>query len=447
MPPSVRTYIPASFAPMIILSWGFAWFAISVLIFYLGCLLPTLRAKPPPLAPRSRSPKLCRHSLPQAVVPEPLHEPPEDDSSSSVKAAPTLQRAATVVVAPPSLPLKRPSTFKSILAFAPGRSTSSPQARPAQPERVSTSGLRRAATLSEALPPSRMPTMKTLSPVLRGGRATPSSKSSISLESETTLVDHLSPAEGVPAAFAAPRSVLPSIKMFRSFSRRMSFKQKADLASRASTSITHSMDDISEPQVADEHPEQAHPTVPGEVFTSKFVNPFRGKPKSADRSASSSPAPVPSSRRASVSRRMLASLHLGHTTDPRASPVPDSPRSSTSSVSTAYSTFSSSSVMSGSSSSSPRSNVSRTQPYGAPHYAPMPMPAPRGRASSRRATSLSLDRPATVAEESGEETGNALGLELGHGQTRNRADTVPAPQRKPFFRHRAMASESAVLAR
>ncbi|RDX46761.1 hypothetical protein OH76DRAFT_816178 [Lentinus brumalis] len=445
MPPSVRTYIPASFAPMIILSWGFAWFAISVLIFYLGCLLPTLRAKPPPLAPRSRSPKLCRHSLP--VVPEPLQEPPEDDSSSSVKFAPTLQRAATVAVAPPSLPLKRPSTFKSILAFAPGRSTSSPQSRPAQPERVSTSGPRRAATLSEALPPSKKSTskpMKTLSPVLRGGRTTPSSKSSISLESETTLVDHLS-AEGVPAPSAARQSVLPSMKMFRSLSRRMSFKQKAELASRASTSITHDMDDISGPHVADEHPEQAHPTVPGEVFTSKFVNPFRGKPKSADRSASSSPAPA--SRRATVSRRMLASLHLGHTTGPRASPVPDSPRSSTSSVSTAYSTFSSSSVMSGSSSSSPRSNISRTQPYGAPHYAPMPMPAPRGRASSRRATSLSLDRPATVAEESGEEAGNALGLELGHGQTRIRADTVPAPQRKPFFRHRAMASESAVLAR
>ncbi|KAI0706287.1 hypothetical protein C8T65DRAFT_696271 [Cerioporus squamosus] len=419
MPAIVRTLLPACFAPMVILVWGFAWFAMSVCIFYLGCFLPALRMKPPPLVQKSRSPSTRpRSPRPLSVDTELLPEQQEDDPPPAVKFGPSLQRAATVAEASrSSSPFKKP-TFKKIFSFTPARSTTTPLLH--HPQLVSS--LRRAATDPETLKSPASKSDKSLSPALRRGRATSSPESFISSESETTLVDHLSPTLEVPtspilsadgassASSGAPRSVhLSSMKMFRSLSRRMSFKQKADFAS---------VDEVSEPRVVDEH-SQRNNTMSGEVFSSKFVNPFRSKQKSRDRSASSSPAP--SSR---------PSLHLSHGNDSPVSPVPDSPRSSTSSVSTAYSTFSSRSTMSAPS-GSPRS-VPRTQPYGAPHYAPMP--GPRGRPSSRRAASLSLDRPATVAEESGEEAGNALGLEL--GLTWGRADTVPNPQRKPFLRHR-----------
>ena len=99
---------------------------------------------------------------------------------------------------------------------------------------------------------------------------------------------------------------------------------------------------------------------------------------------------------------------------------------------------------------SPRGGVPRTQPYGPPYYAAMPVGQGRGRSRSasrpppRRAASLE-QRPETVAEESGEDGGaNALGLELGQVEKPVKAQTEPRlGKRRPLGRHqRAAASES-----
>ncbi|RPD64633.1 hypothetical protein L226DRAFT_528988 [Lentinus tigrinus ALCF2SS1-7] len=472
---------------MLLLTWGCAWFAMSVLIFGIGCLLPSLLPKPPPLIQKPRIAK-SRSTPALRADPEPLPHQPEDEPSSSVEFRPTLQRAATVEEASPvSTPLKRPA-YKTLwpLAHHPARSIANSQ--PDDP----TPTLRRAATFSEVLSSlSSSSKVSAIKSVIKNGRSTPGPKASVSSGSEE-LVDPLSPtryhpdltpivsatpsAEGsyaqeasVPSSSSSPtlagsprswrHTRLPSMKMFKSFSKRMSPKSKTDPASHSPTADASILYDTVGPkeQCTDERPRHAHPDrlrrhhdTSAEVLTTKFVNPFHVKPrKSQSIERSASPSPSPSSRRVSGPRRMLAPLKFIHANESHVSAVPDSPRSSVSSESTGLSTFSSPSVkssFSSASSSSPRSVPPRTQPYGAPYYAATPAPRerPSSRPAARRAASVSLDRPETVAEESGEDSGNALGLELGHARKGNAA-TMPVHQRKRFFRHRSTASEGEAL--
>ncbi|KAI0706285.1 hypothetical protein C8T65DRAFT_232072 [Cerioporus squamosus] len=501
----IRALLPASFAHVIILPHGCAWFVVSVFICLLGCLLPALQAKPPPLVQRLRKgrPRSPRPVSAETSTPERL----EDGSPSSVKFAPALQRAATVAEASPSSsPFKRPA-FKAIWSFAPGRSTSTHRQSEDDPtpimRRAATLSshvlpsattlshvLPSAATLSQVLPsaatmshvlpsPPKLPTfksMKSFSPTLRTGRTTPSAHSPISSESESTLVEHLSPARYHPdlsiiasattsaegtcvqqedsedSELAAParapstsgsphpsRSVrLPNMKLFRSLPPRTSCKP---VAPRSSTPDACSEDDVSEPQAVPRDGEQAEQAqlrrdnttgMLGDVFITKFVNPFRVKDRNAESVERAAPTSPLSPRRASGSRWMLASLHLGRrqSNGSRASSISDSPRSSISSGSTAYSTSSTSSSPSVTSESTPSGTSTTTPPKrsnGETHFAPTP--TPRGRPMSRQPTSLWLGRAATMPKESGGEARNAAEPEEGQAVS----------QRKPFFRHRTSA--------
>ncbi|RDX46759.1 hypothetical protein OH76DRAFT_816256 [Lentinus brumalis] len=463
----IQALLPASFAPVVVLPHGYVWFLISVFIFVLGRIVPALQVKPPPLVQKLR--KARRHSPRHGSANiKSAPEQPEDRSSTSVKFAPALQRSATMAVPPSSSPFKRP-VFKSIFSFAPGHSTANPEPHAASTlhERAFAPVLRRAATLSEAFSTPKMPTLKSMrsfSPTLRSARAVPSPRTSVSSESDSdsdsdseneseTGPDHSglptissptsstqgtysegdspSPAPAsLPSSSGSPRPTrsgpLASLKMFRSLSRRVSTKQ---FVLRPSTPGARSVDDDSELQVVSDDDGHRDNTMLGDVFITKFVDPFRVKNRNADSVKRAAPMSPLSPRRASLSRRMLASLHLGHSDDSRDSSISDSPRSSISSVSTGCSCDTTPS-----SSCSPRSSLSRTEPYNATHPA-TPVPASQGWSSSRRATSMSLVRPATVAEESAEEAELEKDCDCS-----TKAETVPPPQRQPVFRHRTTAS-------
>ncbi|KAI0756401.1 hypothetical protein C8Q80DRAFT_1264463 [Daedaleopsis nitida] len=442
---------------MALFLWGFIWFVMSVLVFGLGRFIPAIRPKPPPAAsrPRMQSPRMSPKPLPPVPVPSEEQPVAEADAASCESAASDPSRSMTSKT--PSA--KRPQ-YKSKWSFSgrlkPRQTSGSSSPRPSF-------GSAGSSTLVDTPSPSRfMPEL----PVIE----------SASSSSDPRLgKDEIQPAS--LSSTGSPRSSrhvrLPSMKMFKSLSRKMS-KQKTEVGSSPASSRDNSIDDIirvldakvplseepaSDHESAKEAPPDHRPVLPrnnsssGEVFTSTFVNPFRPK----NRKTKTPPPPLspiqrsPTSRRHLVPRRMLTSIHIASVTVEGHTAVPDSPRSSVSSSSS----FSSLSVVSpfpSSTSSSPCGPL-RTQPYGPPYYAAMPIQRP----PARRATSLSLERPETVVEESGdgdddEGANNALGLELGQrqqsraaGLAKVQAQVQSEPRRRRLM-HRTTASESAAQA-
>ncbi|KAH9897716.1 hypothetical protein C8Q73DRAFT_787958 [Cubamyces lactineus] len=447
--------------PMAVFVWGFAWLMLSVLIFLAGRLVPQLHSKPPVVVPKPRSPRSPRSPRIRSAPVSPVLPPRECDPVPVDEAA----SCKTSVSAPePSIP-SHPSTPSN------GRSRAS-------------------AKKKWSLPTYFFP-----------NRSVPSPKSSLFSEGSSTLVGSPSPPRFFPelpmiesatvsedascdqdparssrsTPASSPRTGrgmrLSNVKVFKALSRKLS-KQKTDPASGRESSPRPSVDlSRDSPAACEEKSENlrrhtidagpsrsARPghllhernlSLPGEVFTTTFVNPFRSHSKS--RKAKTDPSVVdltepdtPSPRRSSTSRRMLNSFQLAlsspiqksHTRSNSQSQS-QSRRSSVSSTSTAVSTFSSPSVLS--STGSPTSPVAapprnRTQPYAAPYFAPLPRSATtesesqspssssqgtRPRPGSRRASASLPRRPETVAEESAEEGGgaeeklSALGLRLG----------------------------------
>ncbi|KAI0334050.1 hypothetical protein GY45DRAFT_1367883 [Cubamyces sp. BRFM 1775] len=460
--------------PMAVFVWGFAWLMLSVLIFVAGRLVPQLHSKPPVVVLKPRSPRSPRSPRIRSAPASPVLPPRECDPVPADEAA----SCQTSVSAPePSLP-SHPSTPPN------GRSRAS-------------------AKKKWSLPTYFFP-----------NRSVPSPKSSLFSEGSATLVGSPSPPrffpelpmiesatvsedpsceqedDAAPSSKSTPASSprtgrgmrLSNVKVFKALSRKLS-KQKTDPASSRESSPRPSVDLSQEaPAVCEEKNEtlmrrrtmdagssrSARPghllhernlSLPGEVFTTTFVNPFRSRSKS--RKAKTDPSVVdltepdtPSPRRSSTSRRMLTSFQLALTSPIQKSHArsnsqsqSQSRRSSVSSTSTAVSTFSAPSVLS--STGSPTSPVAvavaapprnRTQPYAAPYFAPLPRSATperqsgagssstssssqgvRPRPGPRRASSSLPRRPETVAEESAEEGGSAgaeeklsaLGLKLG----------------------------------
>ncbi|KAI0714824.1 hypothetical protein C8Q76DRAFT_438078 [Earliella scabrosa] len=440
------------FVSMVVLLWGFAWFAMSVLIFALGCFVPSVRPKPPPVVSRPRSPRINPTPVPSPtpVTQKPLPVEPDDVSSQSSTSEPR----SSISSAAPS---KRPS-FKAPwslpVQFKPGRPAASPKSS------VSDGS----TTLVGSSSPTRfypdLPVIESVSP-----SSDPTYEEDASSPTASSSNSPSRPSRGVR---------LPSMKMFKTLSRKMT-RQKTDPTTSPSVATAQDLpckEEVHESEKKpagaqpkgstseDEQPRQAQPghlnlhrrnTASGEMFTSTFVSPFRIKPRKAPPAASGSIPPSPTPHRPSAPRRMLTSLHISLQSNDAHMPVPDSPRSSVSSSSTAVSTFSSLCSSPGSASSPGPRTVPRTQPYGPPYFAAMPTPSqPQAarsgsRPPSRRAASLSLDRPETVAEESGEDGGsNALGLELGQVEKPVKAQTEPRlGKRRPLGRHqRAAASES-----
>ncbi|KAI0654453.1 hypothetical protein C8Q70DRAFT_520436 [Cubamyces menziesii] len=447
--------------PMAVFVWGFAWLMLSVLIFLAGRLVPQIHSKPPVVVLKPRSPRSPRSPRIRSAPASPTLPPQECDPVPADEAA----SCKTSVSAPePSLP-SHPST--------PSNGRSRPGARK-----------------KWSLPTYFFP-----------NRSVPSPKSSLFSEGSATLVGSPSPPRFFPelpmiesatvsedpscdqdparssrsTPASSPRTGrgmrLPNVKVFKVLSRKLS-KQKADPASSRESSPRPSVDLSQEnPAVCEEKSETlmrrrtmdagssrpARPghllhernlSLPGEVFTTTFVNPFRVRSK--PRKAKTDPSVVdltdpdtPPPRRPSTPRRMLTSFQLALTSPIQKSHArsnsnsqSQSRRSSISSTSTAVSTFSAPSVLS--STGSPTSPVAtsassrnRTQPYAAPYFAPLPRPAAESEPSSssssqstrprpgpRRASSSLPRRPETVAEESAEEGGveerlSALGLKLG----------------------------------
>ncbi|KAI0673813.1 hypothetical protein C8Q78DRAFT_1076784 [Trametes maxima] len=481
---------------MAVFVWGFAWLMMSVLIFVAGRIVPQMQAQPPPLVLKPRSPRV------RSVPVSPTASPPKSIASDPDEAA---SCESSLVTGP-----AQPAAFHPLAAAPP--------------------------PLSKGSPPKKRWSFSTH---FFSGRSAPSPKSSLFSEGSSTLVGSPSPKPLFPelpvvgstsptsdpvydqdaagsshsTPTGSPRQGrgmrLPGAKVFKSLTRRMSSKQKPDRGSSRGRSPRGSVElpparegsfeyeerlETSLPRRATtgEIPKQARPghlvhernlSLPGEVFTTSFVNPFKGKsrkpnaPSPIDLSDPPTPPPPPP-KRPSGPRRVLTSFQLALTSSSTASARRPqgltSRRSSMSSTSTAVSTFSAPSVLS-LSSGSPRS-VPRTQPYGAPYYAAMPgsgsgsgsgsaVGSGSGSTSSRsssfenvrkprRASSLSPPpRPETVEEEAGsgaeveaeaepdvveaevgEEGGrlSALGLklgQLGHGRPPRRTQQRESRQR------------------
>ena len=325
----------------------------SVIVFYLGCVLPSIHAKPPPLVQKPRSVKSRPNSLALPADSEPIKPEADRPSSASVSFPPTLQRAATVGEVPSSSkPAKRPA-LRALWSFAhhPARTIAGTHLHA---DEDSTAAMRRTSTVTDVLSslssasPPKVPTL-TLKSMVRKGRAGSTSRSSVSSQSESTVVDRLSPsryhpdlpmiasatssaegryaqedcvapapASGTSSPSGSPRpsrhALLPSMKMFKSFSRRRS--QKTASTSSSPTPATLSLDDVADPAGAPSEPQP----VSGEVLTTKFVNPFRVKPR--ERKSVERP-------RMSGARRMVE--QLSHASDSPRSSVSDSMFSSASS--------------------------------------------------------------------------------------------------------------------
>ncbi|KAI8990672.1 hypothetical protein BD414DRAFT_308131 [Trametes punicea] len=453
--PFVRKFI----APMALFVWGFAWLALSVLIFIAGRFLPQIQPRPIVLRTRPRSPRV--RSVPVSPISTPL------------ELSPVLVVEAALTESPVSTPGPQmvPRTLVS---------------PPADRSRAKKWSLSSVTLLGGPSPPRACSEL----PVINSVDASKGPDLEREAEGSPPSTPALSPRAG--------RGVrMPSPKMFKSISRRLSSKQKADAMSSPSSRSAEvlplrrnspALDEKNEPSMRgcatiDSSPRSPRPgnlpherniSLSGEVFTTTFVNPFKLKsrkvrtPPVVDLTEPVSPSP----QRMSAPRRMLTSVQLVLTSPKshvrqRSQSQSQSRRSSMSSTSTAVSAFSTPSVLSSSSAGSPV--APRTQPYAAPYFAPLPLPLPSARASSRadadvgarktrpaqrRAASLSpplLRRPEPVAEESGEEDPpreragggderlSALGLKLGQlGLGR------PPARARPQVRHRAAVSEGSL---
>ncbi|KAI0652537.1 hypothetical protein C8Q79DRAFT_1005722 [Trametes meyenii] len=479
---------------MAVFVWGFAWLMMSVLIFVAGRIIPQMQSQPPPLALKPRSPRV--RSVPVSPIispPKSIASDPDEAASceSSLVSGPAQPAAFHPLAAAPPTPPPKGSPPKKRWSFSThffsGRSAPSPK-----------SSLFSEGSSTLVGSPSPKPFFPEL-PLIESTSPTPDPV----YEQDTAGSSHSTPT-GSPRHGRGVR--LPGAKVFKSLTRRMSSKQKSERGSSRGRSPRQSIElpparegsfeyeerhETSLPRRATtgEIPKQARPghlihernlSLPGEVFTTSFVNPFKGKPRKANAPSpidlSDPPTPPPPPKRPSAPRRVLTSFQLAltsSTASARRPPGLTSRRSSVSSTATAVSAFSAPSVLS-LSSGSPRS-VPRTQPYGAPYYAAMPGSASvygssapgstSSRSSSfenvrkpRRASSLSPPpRPETVEEETGsgaeaeaevdavevEEEGgrlSALGLKLGQlGRGR------PPRRAHRESRQRVAVSEGAIV--
>ncbi|KAI0778820.1 hypothetical protein BD413DRAFT_609387 [Trametes elegans] len=424
---------------MVFFLWDFVLLVMSILIFVVGRLIPHARPKPPPIVLRPRSPRI--QSEPASPILSPpksiLSEPEEEDTSCETSVS--LPAHEPLPVPSPPSSTKRPSSKKK-WSF-PTRFFS---ARPGHSRNSSTLSERSATLVGSPSPPRFFPEL----PIIE------SDSSSVNPSFEQM------PSRSEPSTPTRARSGvrLPGAKMFKSFSRKLSGKQKSEPAlSRESSprSSIHlpsshegsgefgekvdvlqhwraaTLDDSSRGTRPSHLLHERNRSYSGEVLTTSFVNPFRTKtkprrPKTApivDLSEPSSPSPSP---KRPTRRRMLTSFQLA-----LASPAPfaaaaaarttadaraESRRSSVSSTSTAVSALSAPSVLSSSSGAagSPR-GVPRTQPYAAPYFAAMPRSAAKAdphTLAQRRSSSLSSPRRPETVEEGVEEEPEDAGVDV-----------------------------------
>ncbi|KAI1793060.1 hypothetical protein LXA43DRAFT_886210 [Ganoderma leucocontextum] len=449
---------------MALLLWGLAWFAMSVVIFALGWILPPLRSKPPPLVVKPRSPRIRSEPLPPVTATTDFMCLDKDDIVSTTSALSDFRSPPPAPAPAPSTPpSSKRSLFKPRWSFSAARKSSRPSSR------KSSVGSAGSLTLVDNdSPPRYVPDL----PLIGSESGT-----EVWLDQDIPYPDNTSPSDSPRSA----RNVrIQSLKLLKTLSRKVSSKQRPAAVPSPSASpevpivpLAHEFCEPVKPArrsqskerpapstlaPSDElRPQQRVDSLTGEVFTTTFVNPFRIKPRKPKAPTNPPLSSTPAPRRASGPRRMLNSLHLtlannnnASHTPPPVGPAPDSPRSSISSASTStFSASSNRSAFSGSS-GSPR-GVRRTQPYAAPYYAAMP-----GTAARRRAASCSREwRPEheSVEEESspGEgEDANALGLEFESEFGQMRRGSTPEVQTEPHrgrngAGHRAAASESIVV--
>ncbi|KAH9849193.1 hypothetical protein C2E23DRAFT_392807 [Lenzites betulinus] len=472
---------------MALFVWGFIWLFMSVLIFFAGHILPQLRSKPPPLAliPSPRSPRV--RSAPVTPAQPPL-EPaaPDPDEAETYEPAVSAPAPAPTVAGPSTTKKPAPRKKWSLpTRFSFGRTAPSPKSS------LLSDGS--ATLVGSPSPPRFFPEL----PLVES--ASPSSDPGCSFSRPGSA--HSTPASTPRTG----RSIqLPGAKAFKLLSRRISVK-KSDALRNRSHSPRASVDVLPLQEEASFYYEEADadrmhrtstaeahkPTrpvhllhqrgvsLPGEVFTTSFVNPFRSRARKSKGPPAldlSEPAPSPAPpKRPFTPRRVLTSFQLALTSSTTTSTRSHSyshskcksRRSSVSSSSTAVSASSAPSALALSGVDAPPRSapVPRTQPYAAPYFAamprssrpasrpdPSPKPREREREGRKRAASLSPPlQPETVAEEiaeephppPAEEEGALSALELGLGQL---GHGRPRRQQRES-RQRVAVSESAILLR
>ncbi|KAL1951070.1 hypothetical protein VTO73DRAFT_219 [Trametes versicolor] len=444
IPRSTLNTTPHIFLRMAILAWGFVWLMMSVLIFVAGRFIPRLQSKPPPPAPMPRLSRVPSAPVSPVVSPPKsiASEPDEPVSCETSFGGPA--QSVTDTAQPGTLPKKAPSKRKwSLPTRFFGRSAPSPKSS------LFSEG---SATLVGSPSPTRFfPEL----PLVESGSPSSELGSVLDLPGSSTSTPASTPHTGRGMR-------LPGAKALKSLSRKLSTKKPGNVrhsshspgASVETLPSTEGSFDYAEDDtrrnprdVTMQSPKQVRPghlahqrqySLPGEMFSSTFVNPFRSKArKSKAPTAIDLSEPSSSSPKRSTPRRMLTSFSLALTSSSPWTPSePHSRRSSVSSTSTAVSALSAPSVLSHP--SSPPPSVPRTQPYSAPYFAAMPRssrsPQKDHRARPRASSMSPPRRPETVAEESAEEPVtesepgheqgeqlSPLGLklgQLGHGRPR-----------------------------
>ncbi|OSD00834.1 hypothetical protein PYCCODRAFT_637732 [Trametes coccinea BRFM310] len=319
----VRDYL----APMALFLWGFAWLTLSVLIFLVGRLLPHAQPRTIVLRPRTRSPRI--QSIPVSPVPTPPELIPETPAETIISAESRASASEPQLISLPPLspPLERPRPKKrwSLSAHL-------SQRRPVPSPQLSLLSEGSSTLVGSPQSPNFFPEL----PVIESINAT-----------QDPSVEQSSPRTTPGSSPRNGRGVrLPSVNVFKAFSRKLSSKQKSELSTSPISSSPQTLVDSPLPRVdspvcddeksasqprrratIDEGPRQARPghllhqrspSAPGEVFTTTFVNSFRLRSRRAKTPpvlaiATDQREPVPPSpspQRTSAPRRMLTTSPL-----------------------------------------------------------------------------------------------------------------------------------------
>ncbi|OJT04532.1 hypothetical protein TRAPUB_4802 [Trametes pubescens] len=283
IPRNTLNITPHIFLRMAILAWGFIWLMMSVLIFAAGRFMPRLQSKPPPLAP---IPRLSRvPSVPASPIVSPLKsiasEPDEATSCETSFGGPAQSVADTAQPGTP--PKKAPSKRKwSLPTRFFGRSAPSPKSS------LFSEG---SATLVGSPSPTRFfPEL----PLVESGSPSSELGSMVDLPGSTPSTPASTPHTGHGMR-------LPGAKALKSLSRKLSTKKPGNVrnSSHSPGASVETLPSTEESFHCTEDgtrrnprngtmqsPKQDRPghlahqrqySLPGEMFSSTFVNPFRSK--------------------------------------------------------------------------------------------------------------------------------------------------------------------------
>lgn len=409
------------------------WFAMSVAALCIAIIIPYVKRRPPPIAPRVQleTPMFIRSTSQSSLMPSAqatVDVPKDGNYQIAVDSNAGVLRRSVVRRSAPSAITVVPPVSGAITIVA----------RPDCPNFAVT------ATLG---PPAE---------------ETQESESTFShFDSQGVLSSGLHSEASMHSSEPSKKASLPQkvTSLFRRKSRRRSGETEKTSRSRSLSPIRKLLPDLkSEP----EEPATAHGRIPyvrnpedREVLERKFVNPFKRRSRNSRKGTQNIASPPTTASMGHQRHRSLLSylnkavrpLH-----DESRSPSPHrwsvssftSRSDASSSSASSRRSFSISSTSSPSASRSPtfsERSTHRTQPYGAPYYAAMPAQRPYSRRSSSARMTVELRQPISEGEEPQEEAPSSRRSSLRAGSV-TRSMTVSEAEASEAARKRRHRSIS-----